>query len=145
MGYATRFDCINEEKFLLCYKDFIRHPGSCSAQPTLLLLDNQESRVSRAATELSKDNDIGLLIFPPQTPDKLKPLDKSLKVYFNLAVDVWMISLPVNKFYIHDISEFVKESCFSAMTRCNITSDRDTSEIYPCKIASIISSLNLDV
>ena len=90
------------EIFIKFLKHFIYHTKPSTANPLLLVLDNHESHISVAATDLCKENGVSRLTLPPHCSHRLQPFDVAvygpLKAHYNNACTSWLHSNPATPY-----------------------------------------------
>ena len=92
-------------KWLTHFKQFSR----CSPENRcLIIVDGHGSHKTLAAINFCRENGIDLISLPPNTTNKLQPLDrtyfKSFKAAYNRNCDSWMMNNPGKKITIHNIA-----------------------------------------
>ncbi|XP_072379681.1 uncharacterized protein [Diabrotica undecimpunctata] len=91
LGLASPSGWMNSELFLKVMEHFILHTSSSKQNPSLLLYDNHESHLSIQVINLAKENGVTIVTYPPNSTNKLQPLDvgifKSFSLAYNAAID----------------------------------------------------------
>lgn len=125
-GTAYPSGWMTSEVFVGYMKHFIHHARCSKESPVLLLLDNHESHLSIEVLNLSKENGVTLLTFPPHCSHRLQPLDVGvygpLKGYYNNACTSWMHVNPGTPMSIMEIAQCFGTAYPSAFTPKNILS-----------------------
>ena len=98
-------------------------------------MDNHESHLSIDALNLAKRSGVTVLTLHPHTTAKMQPLDVGLngpfKVFYNTAVDSWLLRNPGKQMTIYNVAECVGQAYPKAMTPVNITSAFRKCGIFP--------------
>lgn len=135
LGLANPTGWMNAELFVKVIEHFVRNTSANLNNPALLVMDNHESHLSIEALDLAKKNGVTVLTLHPHTTAKMQPLDVGLngpfKVYYNSAVDSWLLRNPGLPMTIYEIAECVGLAYSKAMTPINITSAFKKTGIFP--------------
>lgn len=135
LGLTYKTGWMTSELFVEVMKHFIKHANATPDNPALLILDNHESHLSIEALNLAKAFGVTVLTLHPHTTSKLQPLDVGLngpfKVFYNNAVDSWMLRHPGSSMTIYTVAECVGEAYARAMTPINITAAFKKCGIFP--------------
>ncbi|KAJ2937666.1 hypothetical protein O0L34_g17476 [Tuta absoluta] len=135
LGLASASGWMNAELFVKVMEHFISHTSASPENPALLLMDNHESHLSIEAINLAKRSGVTILTLHPHTTAKMQPLDVGLngpfKVFYNTAVDSWLLRNPGKQMTIYNIAECVGQAYPKAMTPINITSAFRKCGIFP--------------
>ena len=71
---------------------FIKFSSSTKENPSLLIYDNFEARLSIAVLNLAKEHGVTILTLPPHSTHKLQPLDVGVmgpfKTAYTAAIDL---------------------------------------------------------
>lgn len=114
---------MNEAHFCEYPRYFVTHSKSSLTKPTLLLLNNHDSHLSKEALEYFKSKEVTVLPFPLHCSHKLQPLDRSvygsLKKYVNFMCDSWMTNHPGSTITIYNIRGIIKTALPLAATPNN--------------------------
>jgi hypothetical protein len=98
-------------------------------------MDNHQSHLAVKVLNITKENGVVLLSFPPHTSHKLQPSDRSVygtfKKFVTNASDAWLKSNPGRTMTICDIPSIVRQSLPNALTPNNIKSGFLVTEIWP--------------
>lgn len=65
LGLATSTGWMNRELFPRVMEHFIKYSSSYYANPSILIMDNHESRLSMETLDLAKSNGVTILTLPP--------------------------------------------------------------------------------
>lgn len=135
LGLAHASGWMTSELFVEVMKHFIKHSAASPENPALLILDNHESHLSIEALELAKKSGVTMLTLHPHTTAKMQPLDVGLnapfKVFYNSAIDSWMMRNPGKPMTIYNVAECVGLAYARAMTPMNISAAFKKCGIYP--------------
>lgn len=135
LGLAYPTGWMNAELFLEVMKHFIKHTSASPENPALLLMDNHESHLSIEALDLAKQSGVTVLTLHPHTTAKMQPLDVGLygpfKVFYNSAIDSWLMRNPGKQMTIYNVAECVGQAYVKSMTPINITSAFRKCGIFP--------------
>ncbi|KAJ8732554.1 hypothetical protein PYW07_015153 [Mythimna separata] len=135
LGLAHASGWMTSELFVDVMKHFIKHSAASPDNPALLILDNHESHLSIEALELAKSSGVTILTLHPHTTAKMQPLDVGLnapfKVYYNSAIDSWMMKNPGKPMTIYNVAECVGVAYARAMTPMNIFAAFKKCGIFP--------------
>uniref|UniRef100_A0A2H1VRL1 SFRICE_011313 n=1 Tax=Spodoptera frugiperda TaxID=7108 RepID=A0A2H1VRL1_SPOFR len=135
LGLAHPSGWMTSELFVDVMKHFIKHSAASPDNPALLILDNHESHLSIEALDLAKKSGVTILTLHPHTTAKMQPLDVGLnapfKVYYNSAIDSWMMRNPGKPMTIYNIAECVGVAYARAMTPMNIFAAFKKCGIFP--------------
>ncbi|KAK3907340.1 Protein TOPAZ1 [Frankliniella fusca] len=114
---------------------FVKNTKSSKENPTLLLLDNDTSRLSLEALDIAKANGVTLLTLSPHTSHKTQPLDVAVfspfRTYYDNAMRNWIMANPGKKVTMHHVSSFVKTAMEKAMTPGTILAGFRKCGIFP--------------
>lgn len=135
LGLATPTGWMNNTIFPAVMKHFIKNANASKDNPCILIMDNHESHLSLEALNLAKDAGVHVLTLHPHTSGKLQPLDVGVyspfKVYYNAAIDSWLMRNPGKPVTIYDLGEIIGIAFQKAMTPLNITKSFAKCGIYP--------------
>lgn len=135
LGLASPTGWMNSTLFPDVIKHFIKHTNSSKENPAILIMDNHESHLCIEALDLAKEAGVHVLTLHPHTSGKLQPLDVGIygpfKVYYNSAIDSWLMRNPGKPVTIYDVGELVGTAFQKAMTPINITHAFSKCGIYP--------------
>lgn len=135
LGLASPTGWMNSTLFPDVIKHFIKHTNSSKKNPAILIMDNHESHLCIEALDLAKEAGVHVLTLHPHTSGKLQPLDVGIygpfKVYYNSAIDSWLMRNPGKPVTIYDVGELVGTAFQKAMTPINITHAFSKCGIYP--------------
>lgn len=135
LGLATPTGWKNAELFVQVMQHFIKHTSASRENPALLIFDNHESYLSIEALDLAKESGMTVLTLHPHTTAKMQPLDVGLngpfKVYYNSAVDSWLMKNPGKPMTIYNVAECVGTAYLKSMTPMNIASAFKKCGIFP--------------
>ncbi|XP_011704974.1 PREDICTED: uncharacterized protein LOC105460237, partial [Wasmannia auropunctata] len=126
---------MTKEIFVDVMKHFVKCSGFSKENPTLLLVDNVESHLSTSTINLARENGVTLFTFPPHCTHKLQPLDLGIfgpfKLYYDNAINSWMMSNPGLPVTIYHVAGFVQEALSKAATPSNIIASFKKPGIFP--------------
>lgn len=135
LGLANPTGWMTASLFVDVIKHFIKHTLASSDNPALLILDNHESHLSIEALDLAKKSGITVLTLHPRTTAKLQPLDVGLndpfKVYYNAAIESWLLRNPGRPMTIYNVAECVGSAYQKAMTPTNFIQAFKKTGIFP--------------
>ena len=119
-GYASPSGWIGSKIFLEWLRYFKSFVQPSANRKILLLLDNHCSDISLSSIEYAKENHIIMLSMPPHTSHRLQPLDNTffgpLKVYYNQAIDRWMVNNPGKRVSNYEVCELFGSAYKKAAT-----------------------------
>ena len=78
IGVANPSGWMSAACFTEFIKHFIKHTKCSKDRPAILILDNHDSYISIETIDLSKENGVTLLAFPPHCSHKLQLLNRWL-------------------------------------------------------------------
>lgn len=135
LGLANPTGWMTAELFVEVINHFIKHTSASPENPALLIIDNHESHLSIETLDLAKKSGIVVLTLPPHTTAKLQPLDVGLngpfKVYYNSAIESWLLRNPGKPMTIYSVAECVGIAYQKAMTPVNISQAFRKCGIFP--------------
>lgn len=135
LGLGSPAGWINSDLFPEVIKHFIKYTNSSPENPSILILDNHESHLSIAALDLAKASGVHVLTLHLHTSGKLQPLDVGIfgpfKIFYNAAIESWMLRNPGKPVTIYDIGELVGTAYLKVMTPFYITSAFKKYGIFP--------------
>jgi len=135
IGAGNKSGWITTEIFVEFLKHFIKHSKCSKDNNVLLLMDNHETHISLESIDLSKDNEITIITYPPHCSHKLQPLDRttysSFKRHYNSACDNWLMNHPGKPLTIYDLAGVVGEAYLKSFTPAIIQSGFRVSGCYP--------------
>lgn len=131
LGLASPSGWMNAELFVKVIVHFIKHTCASSENPALLVMDKHESHVSIVALNLDKRPGVTVLTLHPHTTAKVQPLDVGpngyFKVYYNSAVDSWLMRNPGQQMSIYNVAECIEQAHLKAMTPTNIMASENAT------------------
>ncbi|XP_047146239.1 uncharacterized protein LOC124819088 [Hydra vulgaris] len=137
LGGANPSGWSNEDLFLGFLKHFVKHTRLSKENPSILLLDNNESQISIPTIHLAKYNGITMVTFHLHISHKMQPLGRGVfgpfKTYYNNKMRNWMLK-PGNTgkpASIYNVSEIVGQAFLLAFTPNNITHSFLVSGLHP--------------
>lgn len=133
---AVQIQLGGQQDLFIQYLDhFIQYVKPSKDNPVLLILDNHETHISVACIDKAKESGVVMLTFPPHTSHKLQPLDRTVfgpfKMYYNVAVNEWMLSNPGKPLTIYIIAQVCGRAYLQAFTAKNIVSGFQVTGIHP--------------
>lgn len=136
LGLATPTGWMNAETFTETMAHFIKHASISTENPSLLVMDNHESHLSIEALDLAKANGVTVLTLHPHTTAKMQPLDVGIngppfKVFYNAAVEFWMLRKSGNPVTIYDLAELIGIAFNQVMKPAYISSTLKKNGIFP--------------
>ncbi|XP_055633069.1 uncharacterized protein LOC129773483 [Toxorhynchites rutilus septentrionalis] len=103
------------------FDHFLEHVKPSEDSPALLIIDGHSSHTKNLAfTEKARANFVKVLVLPPHTSNKLKPLDVSFmapfKTYYAQEVERFLQQNPGKVVSQYDVAELMKPAFIKAAT-----------------------------
>lgn len=135
IGYTSEKGLINSELFMTFLKHFVQHSQPSEKSPALLLIDNYISYISIEALIFCKNSNVVIVGFPPQSRQKLQPLDLSffgpLKVCYSHACDGFSDAYPRVKLTVDNVGEVFRTAYCRIAIPINAIKGFEMSGIEP--------------
>jgi len=135
VGFANGSGWMQQTEFVEYMKFFVDRTKASKQSPILLLLDNHSSHLSIEALDLSAENGITILSFPPHCSHRLQPLDVSVygpvKAYYKSQCSAWQKNNAGKVLEIRYIPGLVRSVLDLALTPRNIKAGFLSTGICP--------------